>query len=85
LGEHGAGRRRSSWCAGGVIVNDAGLFAAIAGLPSLSHDDRNGGCKVCIEPIICTAAGGFGIGALRLVIKLVVALAEWTESLDCIE
>jgi hypothetical protein len=51
-------------CTNTVVVNDAGLFAAIAGLPSLSNKDRNSGGEVCVESssnlatISCSHAGG---------------------------
>jgi hypothetical protein len=87
--KRGAGRWRSRLCAGRVVeqadfdscrirrvMNDAGLFAAIAGLPSLSHNDRISGCEVCVESRICTGCRGIWYrSTLRLVVKLVAALA----------
>lgn len=73
--EQRTNRRRGRLSAGGIVVNDPRLFAAIAGLPGLSDEDRHCGGKVCVESGICTGCRGIWYGStLRLVIELIAAL-----------
>jgi len=73
--ERGTGGWRSRRYARGVVMNDAGFFAAVASLTGLTHDDRDSGGKVCVKSGLCTGCRRIRYGStLRLVVELVAAL-----------
>src|SRR5580693_9158160 len=67
-------------------MNDPGLFAAIASLSGLSHDDRDSGRQVCVESRIRAGCWGIRYGnTLRLVVELVATLTIWRSRQSVIE